>query len=256
MEDLDLSWLDYNQDALNAALTQQNWNAINMERTNRLYNGMASGLGALSGLSGAILTGQQLQKVNDTPWFDAQLYDLQSLGSRDYNDANGLANTMAQNNYGVHQNYQDRRGLTKGQEAGLIGTSALSGAAAGHAIGKNFGLIGDIVGTGIGLFGGGISGWLNMNEGRRAARIQTGYDNSLANVAQNNAGLTYQSEGEEIADFNHRGLASHVVRNGGQIEREQETVQQFANRVLGKKDSILPKRTLCKGGVMVKVKMK
>lgn len=218
---------------------------------------LSGGIGALSGISGMIGVGQQLQDVQETPWFDAQLYDMRSLGSRDYNDANGLANEMAQNNYGLRQTYEDRRGLTKGQEAGLIGASALSGAAAGHSIGKNFGLIGDIVGTGIGLFGGGISGWLNMNEGRRAARIQTGYDNSLVNVAQNNAGLTYQSEGEEIADFNHRGLASHVVRNGGQINTQtrQENIQQFANRVLGKKSN-LPTRTYCKGGVMVKVKMK
>lgn len=225
-----------------------------LERSNKINGLITSGLGAINGITGMVATGQQLRDVQETPWFDVQLDSLQGLGSRDYSDNASLANAMAQANYGVRQNYQDVRGLTKGQEAGLIGSSALSGAAAGHAIGKNFGVWGDIIGTGIGAIGGTISGFVNRDAGRRAARIQTDFDNAQVGIAQYNAGSTFRSEGEEIADFNNRSHIGHVVKNGGKIEREQETLEHFAERVLGKKSSILPQRVLCKGGVRVKIK--
>jgi len=225
----------------------QNQNQLN--NSIAWHNGITAGLGVLNGVNGILGTSMRAAQINENPEFNVQLNDLRDYATRDYDNYEQLSEDMSRMNTGFQQDYGKVRGMTNGQRWGAVGSSALAGAAAG----SQFGWIGSLVGGAIGA-GAGI---LGVKTGDNRAGIQTRYDNAQVGLARNNALATAASEHENIADFNHRGLASHVVRNGGQINTQtrQENIQQFANRVLGKKSN-LPTRTYCKGGVMVKVKMK
>ena len=227
----------------------QNQNQLNkLNNSIAWHNGITAGLGVLNGVNSILGTSMRAAQINENPEFNVQLNDLQNYATRDYDNYEQLSEDMSHMNAGFQQDYGKVRGMTNGQRWGTVGSSALAGAAAG----SQFGWIGSLVGGAIGAG----AGFLGVKTGDNRAGIQTRYDNTQVGLARNNALATAASEHENIADFNHRNLARNVVRNGGQIEKKQETVQQFANRVLGKKNSILPQRTLCKGGVMVKIRTK
>ena len=246
--DLDLSWLDENQDKLNEWLSWRNNSALDAQRAEAWSNGLSKGLNVMNAAAGIYGIASNAARVNNNPIFDANYANMQSYGTRDYNTSRELARDMSmmQNTY-MPQSYEKVRGMTTGQKWGAVGTSTLTGAAAG----AQFGPWGAAIGGAIGALGGAAGVAL----GNQKAKINTAYDNMRMGIAYNNGIKTANAAGERFADVNNRQKEMHVVRNGGRIQRSED-IMSFADRVLGRSDTIMPQRRMCKGGVRVTIRKK
>lgn len=253
----DLSWLQPNQNVTDWAAgkgritTPYSANESYVSQPVSAWSDkLVNGIGLLNSGLGIANTISQSAKIHNNPHFDAAYNEMRNYGTRDYSSIHDLSASMsAINSLNMQQDYDKVRGMNGWQKAGAIGSSALSGFAAGSKVG---GIWGGIAGTVIG----GVGGLLGVKAGDRRAGIQTRFDNMQAGNAYGDAMATANAAQENLADYQHRGLAMRVAANGGQIQRRQMDINEFAGKVLGKKGSLLPKRTYCKGGVMVKVKMK
>lgn len=212
--------------------------------------GVIAGLGGLSSIA---TTAMGLGEINDTASYQNQIDRINRIGNQNYNSFDALSMDYAR--LGESQpnfSYQDVRGLTKGQIAGGIASSTLSGASAGLTIGGPWGAA---IGGAIGL-GAGVAGWLSGDDSARTEeqRLRTN-----AAMANENARLNLDAAGERLRDSQHRYNLQNVAREGGSL-RKQETIEQFASRVLRKprqknassSDRIVHQR--CTGGTMIRFK--
>ena len=224
-------------------------NLNNLERSNRINGMITSGLGALNGISGILSPAFAASKTRETPVFNSNLNAIRAAGTMDYSNYNQLMRSYNDFNNSIGQDYTVVRGMNDGQKIGTIGSSALSGAMTLGSIVPGIGhAAGAAIGGAIGAFG--------VATGDTIAYNNTRTDNNNVRLAQYDASLNTVHQADKLADSDYRFAQTHVAKNGGQIQREQETLEHFANRVLGRKGSILPKRTMCKGGVMVKIRTK
>lgn len=240
--------LDARDVDLNSVFSETNRQGA-LEQSNKIYNGMTGAIGILNGVNGMLGASMPLSRTMQTPGFDYNLNNLSMSGTMDYSTNEQLMADYDRTNYGLRQNYDEVRGANDGQIAGGIASSALSGALSLGSVMPGYGHV-------LGALAGIAIGGSMAEAGKNDALNKTNADNLNVNLARLDGLQNRQAQANMIADRNYRFSQSHVVANGGRIERKQETIQQFANRVLGKKDSILPKRTLCKGGVMVKIRTK
>jgi hypothetical protein len=168
-----------------------------------------------------------------------------SLSGYNYNDYSQLLNSMNQTQYGLRQNYDNVRGMNGNQQFGTMLSSALSGATTGASIGGPWGAA---IGAGVGLLGAGIG----VGIGNRNARIKTAYDNTLLASAEGDARLNYGAGVESLRDWKMRNNVIRFQKNGGQIERKQMDIKDFAAKVLNQPRARVV-RQKCKGGVMIKI---
>ena len=211
--------------------------------------GMGMGLSALSGATGLLSNYQQASRINEDPQFDASLANLNAIGSGNYSSLGEIVSAYNNSNLNYNIDYDNVRGMTNGQKALSVGSSALTGAMTGASIGGPWGaLAGGVIGLGSGLAG--------VLTGDANAVAQVNYQNYLKSQAEEAARKNLQATTENIQGLTNATKQVRAVANGGNIRR-QESMQQFANRVLGKKDfPDRPVRKACKGGVMVRFKVK
>lgn len=113
-------------------------NALRAQQGQAVVGGIITGLtGATTLLSNAYKDAQ----IRDTSMQEGIIADLNRAGNYNYNNYDQLANDYAQTNFNPRFGYQDIRGMTKAQQIGSVGTSALSGAATGLQIGGPWGCV-------------------------------------------------------------------------------------------------------------------
>lgn len=229
-------------DAIDSALRAQQGQAV--------AGGLVTGLtGATTLLSNAFKDAQ----IRDTSMQEGIIDDLNRAGNYNYNNYDQLANDYAQVNFNPQFNYQDIRGMTKGQQIGSVATSTLTGATTGLQIGGPWGaLIGGVVGLGTGLGG--------VLSGNKAAEIRQNSLNVQADIAADNARANFAAAHERIGDNIHRQNAVNAVSEGGHIRRQ--SIQRFADKVLMSKAVQRERkpmnviRVMKDGGCVYRVKVK
>lgn len=214
-----------------------------LERSNRINNGITNALGVLNGVNGVLGASLPLSRTAQTYGFDYNLNNLSLSGTMDYSTNEQLMSDYDRTNYGLYQDYNKVRGVSDGQVIGSALSSGLSGA---MTIGRFLPGIGHGLGF---LFGAGVAG-ASAEAGKNDALNKTTAGNLNVGLARLDNSENRQAQAEGIRERNYRFAQSNVAANGGKME----TLEHFAERVLGKKSSILPQRVLCKGGVRVKIK--
>jgi hypothetical protein len=212
--------------------------------------GIIAGLGGLTNIASTAIG---LADINDTQQYQNQIDSLGEIGNTDYNSYDQLAMDYARLRSSQPQfSYQDIRGKTDLEKAGGVLSAGLSGASTGLQIGGPWGaLIGGVAGLGAGAIG-----WL---EGDRKAKSEQRRLRQNAMVANDTAQINLDAAGERMLDRGHRYQMQNVAREGGSL-RKQETIEQFASRVLRKpkQRSASPSNRIvhqhCAGGTMIRFK--
>ena len=217
-------------------------------------NNLASGfIGGLSNGIGMVKTGQQLTQLPNNSEFQNQLATGQTLANMNYGT---IGQWLSAPQFNIqHQTADDVRGMTKAQRNGLVGSTALSGASAGASVGSIFGPIGTAIGAGVGAIGGLVFGGIKDREGQRNAQIEADYNNLQADNIQFAYNTNRNAAIERIQSRDNAEKVVRAVANGGQIERKQMDIRDFANKVLNRRDSPMRvERQKCNGGVMIRIK--
>lgn len=220
--------------------------------------GSAIAGGAIAGLTAGaqiLNNATQAAQLEDTTQFENQLTDLSRVGSYGYNNFDEIARDYSRTNFNPSISYDDIRGMSTGEKIGNVGSSALSGAAAGMQIGGPWGAaIGGVIGAGAGLAG--------ILTGDRAASVKETFLNNQADIAAGMAQDNLNAAHERILNRNDRRGVVHAVAKGGQIERKSESIKAYADRVLSKPRVNNSKcggritRSYCDGGVKYRVRVK
>ena len=230
----------------------ENYNLFNSALKGQQGSALAGGIvTGLTGLTTLAAGAQQASHINDTSMVEGQIDDLSRAGNYNYNNFAQLSNDYAQTNLIPEINYEDIRGMSKGQQVGNVATSALTGASAGLQIGGPIGAaVGGALGLGAGLYG--------VLSGNRKAQDKADYLKASALVAQEAAQTNFESAHERIREENNRRGAINVVANGGQINRRQMSMKEFSDRVLTKKGTPANKiiRTKGEGGTVIRIRVK
>jgi hypothetical protein len=207
------SWYGFDREGYEDMLRGQQQQAI--------AGGIVTGLtGATTLLSNAYKDAQ----IRDTSMQEGIISDLYNAGNYNYNNYDQLANDYAQTNFNNNFNYQDIRGMTRGQQVGSVATSTLSGAATGLQIGGPWGAL---IGGGVGL----LTGLGGVMTGNAAAHAKQDSLNLQADLAADAARQNFAAAHERIGDNIHRQNAVNAVAKGGRIQ----TIKDYADRVLGEK---------------------
>jgi len=256
------NYLNNQQDAINAGLSS----TVSADGGNSLLNGLKN-FNWDSAVNGALTVGtgalniwnsaQRASQINENNGFKDQIATVNALGRAGYSDYDQIMS--AYNNLGVvpRQDYDEVRGMTDAQKTGSIWSGTLTGAGAGAAAGSMFGPWGTAIGGAIGGIAGALGVRKGVREGDRKAQIQTDYDNLQSDLAMNNANINLSTATNRIADEKNRQGQVHFVAEGGNIERMQMDIREFASKVLNKKDyPDRPIRKMVKGGVMIRYKVK
>lgn len=237
------AWLNEMQDQLNTSLVGQNRAIMNNERMAMWNNGLSNGLGVLNGLAGIAGIASNAARINDTPWFDNQLAGLQRAGTYGYTDYGQVINEMNNLSHVNKQNYDDVRGMTKGQKWGSVGTGLATGASAGAAFGPWGALVGGVIGA--------AGAGLGVLKGNKAAEVKVASDNMDLSMANRNAMKNYSAALDGISEKNHIQGMVHPVAYGGPIKRQMD-MNEYKTKVLGNR----PVKQYCKGGLKVRLKVK
>lgn len=229
-----------------------NWNSIlTGQKFNAAASGAVAGLGAASQIYS---TANDLAQIADTTQYQNMISDMDYIGRGTYNNVGQIASEYERTSTPSFE-YDDIRGASGLQRAGQIGSSALAGASAGMTIGGPWGAaIGGAIGLGAGLIG-------NFT-GNRKARTETAFLNNQAELATATANQNLSAGHENLRRYQFRNATSHIVADGGKIERKQESLKQFADRVMRQRrnndithsSGIVRQR--CKGGTMIRIKVK
>lgn len=212
---------------------------------------MAGVTGATQILSNALQAGQ----IQDTTQLHNQINDLGQIGAYNYNNFDQLANDYSMMSITPDISYDSIRGMNTGQKIANVGSSMMSGAAAGMQIGGPWGAaVGAVVGA-----GGSLAGILS---GDKKAHIEEDFLNAQADMASSMAQNNLQAAHERISNNMNRQGAVHVVAKGGKIERKGQSVKDYANKVLAKPrqrsmecGGRITRSKAC-GGTMVRIRVK
>ena len=228
------------------------WNSnLGAQRQGAIAGGALSIANGLGNIWNSV---KSLSDIEDTSAYDQQIYDIGNIGTAGYGSYGQLQDDyqrLADSNFSV--NYDDIRGADTGQMIGDTLSATMAGASAGFSVGSGWGaLAGGIIGLGAGI-GGIIAG--NMKAKKEQARLKND-----ALLATNSARRNLASAGEGVRRYNFRSGVAHSAAQGGQIERKQLTMQEFADRILNRQrrsDVTHSARLVtqrCKGGVIVRLK--
>ncbi len=207
-----------------------------------------TGLGLLNGVAQLGAIGQTAADINDSPMAYAPATNLENVSSYGFDNYGQIISAEDASHIAYNQDFRKVRGRGDLENVGSVGAGMIAGGAAGSMLGP----IGAAIGAGIGGLYSGLKVW----QGNVDADARMSYNNMRFNRAQDTFLANKAASMEDIQNRKNAQSSVRVVKNGGQIQREQEDIQHFANRILGKKNSILPQRTICKDGVMVKIRTK
>lgn len=185
--------------------------------------------GVMAGLGGAttlLNNFQQLSQIADTSQQQGMIDDIYNLGRNDYSNYWQIQNDFNQLNYKPNLDWDEIRGGSKGERAGLVAESTLSGAMTGLQIGGPWGAV---AGAGVGLASG-IGGWIS---GDRAADQEMTRLKTQTYLANDEAIKNMNARLEKFGNYQFKsGLYKNLSAEGGPVRRRQQTIQEFADQVL------------------------
>ena len=217
------------------------------------YNALAEkGVALLSGVASMTDGANRMSQINDMSGYDRQFDGVRRLGSYGYGSYDQMLNDYSYLNGMQYTtpSFDEIRGMTDGQKVGNVLSSTASGAATGASVGGLYGAIG---GAAFGLG----TGLKSVFEGDAKARAQQQYNNYTRDYAYITGIGNMNVAQENLADSINRREIAHLRKDGGQI-----SLQAFADKVLNRQRSsdrthsagIV--RQHCKGGTMIRIKMK
>lgn len=211
-----------------------------------LGGGLTLANGAVSILDNA----RQLSTLHDVDKYDYQLNQLAQARDGKTWDMNQLIEQ--QQSLPTYQAKASDFGPSDSDVRSGVLSSAMSGATAG---GKTFGLLGAIGG---GLIGG-ITALFSGKKGQDKAERLADAQNTLQKIQKDRNEIYYRDQADKINDFTYDNMWANRADDGGEIERRQQNLQDFANAVL-KKQTARPDRSSgiirrhCDGGTMIRIK--
>ena len=197
---------------------------------------------------------KDLSSIKDTSQEWNNIYDVENIGTRNYTEFDQLLNDYSSLD-GMNKSfsYRDIRGKNDGQLAMGVGSSVLQGAAAGASFGPYGAAAGAVIGLGAGLAG--------VATGNAKARLEKLKLENGAEMAEEDARLNLGAANESIAEYKFRAGVSRRAAWGGQIERRNQSIKEYADSVLNKKPHMKEHkpsgrviRTRGEGGTVIRIK--
>lgn len=214
---------------------------------------MGGGMAALQGATQIMGNVMNMAQITDTTEQENQIKGVSELGNTDYDSFEQLSadyDKLAASP--MRFDYRTIRGKRNEELVGSVADSALSGAAAGLAVGGPWGaLAGGVVGLGAGLAG--------VFTGNRAAQDKKEALELEADVASRQAQRNLSLANDNMMEYNFRSGVSRRAEFGGKIKR-QRSIEDFAARALRKprfsEDAVTPLISARhgEGGTVVRIK--
>lgn len=240
-------------DATNGGLYNQAADALKAGQTAAVFGGVYSAAEGIAGIGQAAAANI---RTNDTTPYYNRYGMLNAIAGDGYTNPDQIhedyrsINNLSRKNY----DFDDINGKTTWQKLGNVGSSVLSGATAGLTIGGPWGAA---IGAGVGLLAGAGSWAL----GDYRAKLQ---ENNLASVGRVKAADAAKQANRSYENWNANNYNfryGHSLSEGGKIDRKNLTIKEFADRVLnnsktGTTHSAGIMRSHCKGGTMIRIKVK
>lgn len=222
---------------------------------NGFSNAMNKGMAVAGGVMDLVGSYQDLAGIADTSQQWNQIEGVKDIGRSNYSDLSALTQDYTRmEGLDTSYDYRDIRGKNDGQLAMGVGSAMLKGASAGAAFGPWGILAGGAIGLGAGLAG--------VFTGNAKAKREQQWLQDNAIMAEHSATENLNAGHEQLRDYQFRSGISNRADWGGQIERRNQSIKEYADRVLhnkpkqisaeGKMHSI--KRSHCNGGTMIRIK--
>lgn len=217
---------------------------------------MSKGLSVAGGVMNLANTYMDLSSIADTSqqWNDIE--DVRNVGRNQYSSFDTLAQDYSLiEDMPQSYDYRDIRGKNDGEMVAGVGNAMLQGASAGAAFGPWGMAIGAAGGLGVGLAG--------VFTGNKKARHEQRWLQDNAVMVEHSAQDNLNAGQEQLRDYQFRSGVARMADWGGKIERRNESIRQFADRVLHKKPrrisdeatgSFRIERKHCNGGIMIRIK--
>ena len=221
--------------------------------TSNPSDGIGNPLAILNGVTGVVNSMIQLSDIADTGYQQNQINQMGSIGRFNVNSYDQLFNQYGLiDSYQPDLSYDTIRGGSRQERFGNVLTSIGQGAAAGAQVGGPWG---GVIGGALGL-GAGAAGWLIGDQEAKSAQKRLMVDRY---IASDNALQNLQARAENLADYNFRNQVPRVRAEGGNIDRKQTSLKDFADSVTKRSktnttDSAGVVREYCNGGVKIRIK--
>lgn len=189
----------------------------------------------------------------DTSRYEAQLRNMSGRFGRNYYDNDAVIQDMLDMPTGFNVS-EDDLNPTAGQSVGRVAAGALQGASAGSALGT--------VGAAVGAVAGGGATLLGDLYGRQGNKYRADMLDYNQDYQRRMNSLAMSTAADQAHDYQFGQAWKGRKAAGGRIEREGQTIQEFADRVLKRQrasditHSAGIVRQHCNGGTMIRIKMK
>lgn len=207
----------------------------------------------LSGVTGVLSSSMNAAQINDTSEYDNRIADLSQIGYADYDNFDALNQAYADAaSIDTSADYDKIRGMSGGQAAGNLIENTMTGATTGLTVGGPFGAIaGGVIG-----FGSGLAGLISGDKKARAEKERIENEGTIA-ANRTRMGLQYQHD--NLSSNYFHGRVGYALAKGGQIERRQMSIQEFADKIMSQPKDYRPRssgftRVHCNGGTMIRFK--
>lgn len=207
--------------------TEDTTSEINNPRQPKNWGKFLSGAsGMAGGIMGMANAYQDLAGIADTSGYWNDINEVEDIGTEQYADYGDMLQDYDRlNGLQTRYDYRDIRGKNDGQIGMGIGNSVLQGFYAGASTGNPYAMAaGAVIGLGAGIMGA-YAG--NDKAKLEKLRLQNG-----AKMAQETATMNMQAANENLVDYKFRSGVSNRADWGGKIERRNQSIRQFADRVL------------------------
>lgn len=223
---------------------------------NGFSSAMNKGMAVAGGVMDLVGSYQDLAGIADTSGYWNDINAVEDIGTEQYADYGDILQDYDRlNGLQTRYDYRDIRGKNDGQIGMGIGNSVLQGFSAGASTGNPYAMAaGAVVGLGVGIMGA-YAG--NDKAKLEKLRLQNG-----AKMAQETATMNIQAANENLSDYKFRSGVSNRADWGGPIERRNQSIKEYADRVLHNKPKQISaegkmhgiKRSHCNGGTMIRIK--
>lgn len=213
---------------------------------------VSKGVSVLSGVAQIAPNMMRSMDIEDTTGYENQIADYNDIGYNVYGSYDQLLDDYSRIGSIDTPDADEIRGMNGWQKAGSIGSAALSGASAGMAFGPWGALVGGVLGAGAGTFG--------VLSGDAKAREAANDLENRAIIADYAVKDRINNGTEQLRRYNFNNGVSNVAATGGQIERKQMSLDEFARHALSKPQQKKPQvnsgiiRIRGNGGVCIRIK--
>lgn len=256
----DIGGYEYNPEseaaeAINRSYDEAAKKAEKAAKQQNFANAMNKGMAVAGGVMDLVGSYQDLAGIADTSQQWNQIEGVKDIGRSNYSDLSTLTQDYTRmEGLDTSYDYRDIRGKNDGQLAMGVGSAMLKGASAGAAFGPWGILAGGAIGLGAGLAG--------VFTGNAKAKREQQWLQDNAIMAEHSATENLNAGHEQLRDYQFRSGISNRADWGGPIERRNQSIKEYADRVLHNKPKQISaegkmhniKRSHCNGGTMIRIK--